>query len=571
MTRRILAALLVVTAVLLAWIGIPLGMDGARHDRALFRLRATNAAQAYVSEVKWRRLTPDAEPLPPPARDGPHVPADDLALYAPDGTVVAAVGSPIPVRPEDLAAARQDQVLRGPDESTAGRLIVITPVANAHGLVAMVAMARPDTAVQDSIASRWTRIILGGVLAVLIALGLSLLLGRWVSRPLRRLERAAADLGAGQLSARAQQVGGPAQVRQLALTFDRMAARIESLVDGQRAFLADVSHQLRTPLAAMRLRLELLEADSEPPATAEISGTLVEVHRLSRMVDGLLAVARAEYAPQPRRRVDAAAVAADRTAVWQPVANAGKVALTCDVGPDAAAEITPGHLEQVLDNLLANALGAVGPGGHVAVRQEAAPPGTVRLTVTDDGPGMSPQQRAEAFRRFATMTGTGLRLAGPARQTASDGRDRPAAQAARAEQPGKKQPEKKDEKKERSAPHGRNDPSARGGRGETTAPAEPVRADRRGHGLGLAIVHALVTADGGRVELTEADGGGLRVVIDLPAAGQALPRQPGAAPGAPGGQAGMARQPEGPAAAADRPVQQAGSRPATAGETGKAG
>ena len=130
---------------------------------------------------------------------------------------------------------------------------------------------------------------------MLAAALLAFALARWVSRPLAGLDSAAGRLADGNLASRAVVDSGPPELRRLGTTFNTMAGRLEALVHGNRAVIADVSHQLRTPLAALRLRLDLLAADTDPdPETTghELAGALDELARLSRLVDGLLAVAQ---------------------------------------------------------------------------------------------------------------------------------------------------------------------------------------------------------------------------------------------------------------------------------------
>nr|MDT0665839.1 HAMP domain-containing protein [Micromonospora sp. DSM 115978] len=204
---------------------------------------------------------------------GPGAPVDDLAVYDVNGVEVAASGAEIPIRPADVAAVRRDEVVvRWPDEVGQPRIVLAVPVHDDGEVVGVVAMARSDEPLRYTINRRWINLAVGGGFAAVGAVLMAALLARWVSRPLRRLESAAAELGSGQLATRARAVHGPSEVRELAATFDVMAARIETLVDGQRAFLADVSHQLRTPLTAMRLRLELLEGDVDGAAADDVAG-----------------------------------------------------------------------------------------------------------------------------------------------------------------------------------------------------------------------------------------------------------------------------------------------------------
>jgi signal transduction histidine kinase len=200
-----------------------------------------------------------------------------------------------------------------------------------------------------------------------------------------------------------------------------MAARLEALVRGHQATMADVSHQLRTPLAALRLRLDLLAQDSDEAAATELAGAQEEIARLSRLVNGLLAIARAENIDTPLVHLRVDQLIRTRVAAWRPAAEERDVSLEADIEP-VTARMSEGHLEQILDNLIANALDALNRGG--AIRIAAAPAGgTIRITVADNGPGMSKQQQRLAFRRFATSNGggTGLGLAIVDRLTIASG------------------------------------------------------------------------------------------------------------------------------------------------------
>lgn len=185
--------------------------------------------------------------------------------------------------------------------------------------------------------------------------------------------------------------------------------------------MADVSHQLRTPLAALRLRLDLLAEDSDEAAAAELAGAQEEIARLSRLVNGLLAVARAENVSTIRVLVPVDEAIRARVAVWQPAAEERGVSLRADL-VRAVAAAGEGHLEQILDNLIANALDAL-PAGCTITLACTVRGDRVRLVVCDDGPGMSQEQQRLAFRRFATGSGggSGLGLAIVHRLSVSDG------------------------------------------------------------------------------------------------------------------------------------------------------
>ena len=291
-----------------------------------------------------------------------------------------------------------------------------------------VILVRPTAPLNHDIVELW--VILGtvAVVAMLAAAVLAFALARWVSRPLAGLDSAAGRLADGDLASRAVVHSGPPELRRLGTTFNTMAGRLEALVHGNRAVIADVSHQLRTPLAALRLRLDLLAADTDPDTGHELAGALDELARLSRLVDGLLAVARAENVVPVPAAVDVAEVARERVVAWHPVAGDRGITLEAAVTGSARARasvlawIGEGHLDQVLDNLIANALDALSAGGHVTVTTAVTTAGA-QITVADDGPGMSAEDRERAFLRFTTSNpnGTGLGLAIVHRLVTSNG------------------------------------------------------------------------------------------------------------------------------------------------------
>jgi len=272
----------------------------------------------------------------------------------------------------------------------------------------------------DRIADDWLKLGLFGVAMLAVAAGLAILLARSLTRPLAEVEAAVAALGQGRLSERAPANGGPAELRALADTVNEMAERLEELLSTQRAFVADASHQLRTPMTALRLRLENLETE-RGDEEGDLAAAIAEADRLSRVVDGLLSLARADGTRPGRERVDVEAVLHERVDAWGPLAEERGVALLDGASPPAGgssavrALACPGYLEQVLDNLLSNALDATPPGGAVTIRAERVGD-DVEVHVVDTGPGMTATDRARAFDRFwrkdeGSRDGTGLGLA----------------------------------------------------------------------------------------------------------------------------------------------------------------
>jgi signal transduction histidine kinase len=422
MARRIALIVIALVVVLLGIVAVPLGLRTADQDRADFKHQTATETGA-VASVAEEQLDDSASGLPlrqsitELRRRG-----DQVAVFTTSGRWLAGDRSVLGVSRQLIKRA-----LAGTTSYTwpaEDRLTVTMPVLKdeSSASLGVVVLTRPTGWLDHRLATLWAWLALVSVVG-LIAAGLTATwLARWVSRPLGGLEAAARRLGSGELSARSSAEAGPPEVRRLATNFNSMAGRLEALVSGHQAMMADVSHQLRTPLAALRLRLDVLALQAPEPVADELAGAQDEVARLSRMVDGLLAVARAENVTSAQVLVQVDVLIQDRAAAWLPATEERPVHLEVTVAEPVTARLGDGHLEQVLDNLLANALEAVPVGGHIRVSAVAAGT-TVRITVADDGPGMSEQQREAALRRYVTATpgGTGLGLAIVHRLVTSDG------------------------------------------------------------------------------------------------------------------------------------------------------
>ncbi|MBR7834814.1 HAMP domain-containing histidine kinase [Actinospica durhamensis] len=431
MTRRIAGTFIALLSTLMVLAVVPLGLSIASNERTSFRFDADSAARtvANAAEEHLSDHHSDAEMLA--ALSTAAARGDCATVYDSDGVELNASKCPHDFRSPANALARR--VLGGdhgenPDEDLTTQegqwLLVGVPVGDDGQVTGAVVYARSMDPTDDRIEAMWGWLAITGFGVLALAAYLSVRLARWVSRPLEGLGDAAARLGAGDLSVRADPQTGPEQVRRLAETFDWMAERIETLVRGHRSWLADVSHQLRTPLTALRLRLDLLAADvPDEHAAAEFAAAQEEIARLSRLVDGLLAVARTEAAVPQRKPVRIDTVARERLAAWEPVAAERGVRLSEETEPVTAA-LGAGDLEQMLDNLVANALEAVGESGHVrieALRRD----GRALIRVVDDGPGLSDERKQAAFHRYGhpEPRGHGLGLAIVQRLAAVNGGD----------------------------------------------------------------------------------------------------------------------------------------------------
>jgi signal transduction histidine kinase len=416
-TRRLLVTYLVLAAVLLLALVIPLGITfadaqqrdlAARVERDAFTM-ASLARDAVTDPTPAERRT-----LWSIARRYQLDTGGRVVLVDSAGRLIADsdLSGPGPVRSfasrPEIQDALAGEIAGGERFSnTLGEnlMVVAVPVASGGQVLGAVRVTFPTDELDADIRRFW--LLLAGVALVgmTAVAAIGFVLARTVTGPLQHLRASAAALGRGELTTRVGESPGPPEVQELAGSFDAMAGRLEALVAAQREFAADASHQLRTPLAALRLRLENLQESADDASQRDIDASLVEVERLSGIIDGLLVLARAESPEPPVARIAVADVVADRVAAHEALAARQGVTLTGRSAPLTALAV-PGALDQILDNLIDNAVKASPAGSEVAV-WSAAGSGVVELHVVDQGPGLDEEERRHAFERFWRSGATG--------------------------------------------------------------------------------------------------------------------------------------------------------------------
>lgn len=459
MTRRLVAAYLLLTMVVLVVLMVPLGVthrDNLERDLLLRMERdAVVLASLIEGDLRTGGASQGAHTVAVVERYAEETDAR-VAVTDADGAVIVDTDPASPgarsfaSRPE-IAQALRGEVAAGTRHSRTLRtdlLYVAVPVAASGQVFGAVRVTYTGEEVSARARNYW--LMLAGVAAITLAAvaALSLLVARWVSRPLARLEQSAKAVGRGDLTARAPEDGGPPEVRALAHRFNLMVAQVEDLVGAQEAFVADASHQLRTPLTAMRLRIENLGHAAGEAGEADARAAVDEVDRLSRLVDSLLALSRADRHPAPATSRDLTSTLRDHLETWRDLAAESGIELEQRIAARLRVRLPDGVIEQVVDGLIDNAVRASPVGGVVTVTA-AEHAGRVRLSIVDRGPGMSADERSHAFDRF------------------------------------------------------------------WRAPDAPPGT---GSGLGLAIVRRLVRSAGGEVHLEDTPDGGLTAVVTLPPA-----------------------------------------------------
>ncbi|MFA5883897.1 MAG: HAMP domain-containing sensor histidine kinase [Acidimicrobiia bacterium] len=407
MRRRLLASYLSITLFVLIALGLPLGVSYANTEQRRLETDVQQDAFGFsqragalfdeVSVENAKGLRMIAEKY---ARD------HDARVVIVDGSgaiVAASPGAASRTSTPAMVVAQRGVEVRDTYSSpglgeTVGVAVPVLSGGVVQGAV-QVEVSRGPTAVQ--IRNNWLLLAaLGG--AILLVVGLvSTLLARSFTSPLAALDRGAARLGEGDLAVRVDVPDDPPELAGLARSFNATAERLEALVRSQQAFVADASHQLRTPLAALRLRLENLEAEREEGVESrpeDIERSLAEVQRLSQLVDSLLVLTRAEADRRSPEAVDVGAVVADRRDAWSAFAAEHGVEVVADT-PVLHVRTVPGRMEQVLDNLISNALDVAPEGSTIRVHVERMGE-SAQLQVCDAGPGIPLEQRARAFDRF---------------------------------------------------------------------------------------------------------------------------------------------------------------------------
>jgi signal transduction histidine kinase len=295
-------------------------------------------------------------------------------------------------------------------------LTVAVPVSTGGEVTGALITLSPTGRVRSDVLRGWLAMAGGGLAAYALFSLVALALARWLLRPVARLDDAAHRISDGALDTRVPSAIGPPELRRLVHSFNTMADDLADALARQRAFVAQAGHQLRNPLTALRLRVEELGAFiAEPTGLDEHRLALEETERLRRILDGLLALARAERGRYSFETVDAAATADERVAGWQPLATERGITLRRTGVSHARARAVTTAVGQALDALIDNALKFAGRHATVVV-DVATEPDAIEISVTDDGPGLDEDDRGRATERFwraahvQNVDGSGLGL-----------------------------------------------------------------------------------------------------------------------------------------------------------------
>jgi two-component system, OmpR family, sensor kinase len=402
---RLLAAFAYVLLLIIIAFEVPLALNLARRIKA--EVKNDAASQAFiVAAGASGRMDRPAQLQTLARRAGADLGARVIVVNA-RGVIRAdsgrtGLGRSYSGRPEiqQALSGRTAQGERHSDTLDEDLLYTAVPVTNEGRTLGAV---RVTQSVSDVNSRVWRNVLalaaIGG-LALALGLALAWFLAGTLARPLRNLARTARRVEEGDLEARAQ-VTGATEQREVAHAFNDMTERLGLVLAAQRDFVANASHQLRTPLTGLRLRLESAAAKVDSAEVqAELAAAEEEAVRLARLLTALLTLAREGDRPKQGRPVsleDAVERAHER---WAVRAEQGEHRLELARGEDVVVESSDEDVAIMLDNLVENAIHYSPPGTAVTL-EWGRDGGDAYFAVLDEGPGLDVEDEAALFERFA--------------------------------------------------------------------------------------------------------------------------------------------------------------------------
>jgi len=401
---RLLVAFAYVALLILVALEVPLALNLSRRINA--EVRDDAASQAFVVAAGASRRMNSPQELRKLVRDaGSQLGARVIVVDARGRLRADSAAAVVPrtsyrSRPE-IRLALSGQRAQGQRHSvTLGQDLLYTavPVTNV-GVVGAVRVTQNVDAVGHRIRRSIVVLIGIGAFALLIGLLIAWFLAGSLSRPLRNLARTARRVEEGDLESRAE-LTGPPEHREVAIAFNDMTERLGRVLAAQREFVANASHQLRTPLTGLRLRIESARDRGGAEVDEDLAAAELELERLSRLLSALLTLAREGGDPPPGAAVSLADAARRAEQRWRPHADQRGQYLVLEDNGDAIADASDEDVAIVLDNLIENALHYSPSPSTVTVAWGEAN-GEVWLTVLDEGPGLEPGEEAAVFDRFS--------------------------------------------------------------------------------------------------------------------------------------------------------------------------
>ena len=425
MRQRLLAVLLAFAVVAVAGFAVPLLLATAANRTQQFVLSRTADAARFAALAQENRTHLVTE-----VRAHTTLYGDDVVVVDARRRVVVEAGmrAADPDVAAAIDAALRNQPRQAPGELrpwSGGTVLFTQAVGTGTNVSGAVVLRSSVTPAVTDIRFRWAVVLLAALVAAVACVLLVLRIARWLLRPVAQLADGVHAVAAGRERTHVDVGTGPPELRGLAEQFNQMSDALAESAGRQRQLVADASHQLRNPLAALRLRIDTL-ASTDPAYDPVVS----ELDRLEALLDGMLTLASADSmatdlaASAAHASCDAATVLADRIEAWGQAAHTAGVRLDGEIPAALPVHCAEPELAQVLDVVLDNAIKYAGAGATIRWTCHATPANTT-LTVDDDGPGVPEEhleRLTERFWRATTATpGSGLGLAIAERLTTAHG------------------------------------------------------------------------------------------------------------------------------------------------------
>jgi two-component system, OmpR family, sensor kinase len=419
---RLVVAFTYVLVLVVVALEVPLALNLSKRVDAEIRSEARSQAQLLAAGASGRpdderqleRLVESSEA----SLGGRVLVVDVRGRVLADSAGEITRGARYGTRPEirDALGGRSSQGERNSDDLDEDLLFTAVPVVSNGRPIGAVRVTQSVDAVNREVRNDIVALIGVGIVALLLGIVVAWLLAGSLAKPLRGLAGTARRVAHGDLDARASEEGS-AEQREVATAFNEMTTRMAGTLRRQREFVANASHQLRTPLTGLRLRLEAAALKSrDPEVERELTAAEHETDRLARLLSELLTLAGGGERPAAQP-LDVGEALADACGRWEAPAERTGHVLRVEPGDPAVVAASPEDLAAILDNLTENALN-YSPAGTTVTLTWSTDAETVRLAVLDEGPGLDPDEGERVFQRFyrgsasaGGASGTGLGLA----------------------------------------------------------------------------------------------------------------------------------------------------------------
>ncbi|MEU4395421.1 HAMP domain-containing sensor histidine kinase [Kribbella sp. NPDC023855] len=427
MRARLMGVLAIVSLVLLAALLLP--FLAAVSDAQTQRLQLTRSAalDRFAGLADRSAAENDYSSVRIEADRHEELYGEAVLVTDASGKVVVSTGDLSMASPgvgtvADLAARELPQLTIDPLRPwSSARTLIATPVGSPHEPEGAVVLAVDSSRAIGDVRRLWLIICAAAIAAALLLLFMASRTARWVIRPVRQLEDAVVELGRSATWNQPLEASGPPELRRLARAVEVMGATVQRSIDVQRQMVADSSHQLRNPLASIRLRIDGLAPELRDPASPAFAHLQDDLERLEDVLSDLLKLAALESRVTDGRAAFAAeeclvgAVLTEELEIWRPAALAAGIDLVLRVSDGLVAAAGEHDLRQLIGALLDNAIKYAGSGATVVLAAARLGDGSIEVRVADDGPGLPAEQLELATQRFwrggVTPLGTGLGLA----------------------------------------------------------------------------------------------------------------------------------------------------------------